>query len=299
MLDTETTRTCECGKDFTPTHWKQAYCCKQHAQHAYNARYRGHEPTWEIVDSFDCAQCDKHCVPGENVAPHASRFCGSGCKGKWHAKHNPSVVSDEVKAQRRKAARHNAARMKLKRAACLPSSGTGFTAGPCASPSCPQVFVSRQCQARYCSELCSRRESRKIQRAKHGRMDSARKRARRFGVEYEPVSKSHIFERDDYQCGICGGQTDPTADPQHAAYPTLDHVIPISKGGGHIYLNLQCAHRGCNTTKSSRIDIESCTEQLTGVIEREAPQLGSGLASLIVHSASHREEIEVLLGEAV
>ena len=33
--------------------------------------------------------------------------------------------------------------------------------------------------------------------------------------------------------------------------PELDHRIPISKGGGHLYNNVQCLCRRCNGLKSN------------------------------------------------
>lgn len=34
--------------------------------------------------------------------------------------------------------------------------------------------------------------------------------------------------------------------------PSLDHVIPMSKGGAHSYANTQLAHWLCNVTKGNR-----------------------------------------------
>ena len=38
-------------------------------------------------------------------------------------------------------------------------------------------------------------------------------------------------------------------DPQCA---TLDHVVPIARGGGHTRANVQAAHLGCNLKKGNR-----------------------------------------------
>lgn len=35
---------------------------------------------WSPPTPFDCAQCGTRCVPGENVAAHATKFCGPDCK---------------------------------------------------------------------------------------------------------------------------------------------------------------------------------------------------------------------------
>lgn len=34
--------------------------------------------------------------------------------------------------------------------------------------------------------------------------------------------------------------------------PELDHIIPIAKGGAHVWSNLQCACRECNAAKSDK-----------------------------------------------
>jgi hypothetical protein len=37
-----------------------------------------------VGEPFDCAGCGKPCKPGENVAPHATRFCSKRYKRSWH-----------------------------------------------------------------------------------------------------------------------------------------------------------------------------------------------------------------------
>jgi 5-methylcytosine-specific restriction endonuclease McrA len=38
----------------------------------------------------------------------------------------------------------------------------------------------------------------------------------------------------------------------HPLYLTIDHVIPLSKGGEHSPLNVQAAHATCNYSKGNR-----------------------------------------------
>jgi len=100
---------------------------------------------------------------------------------------------------------------------------------------------------RTCSEECAREQVKQ-------RNDDHRHRARKHGVTYEPVNVRRVFERDGYRCHICGRKTDRKAYesrtwnnyvPNHR-YPTLDHVVPLSKGGGHTYANTACACWKCN-----------------------------------------------------
>jgi hypothetical protein len=94
------TRTCPaCGEPFRATHPNQVYCPptdedrerwkgqarSRCANKAANAAYRGTElVVAKVGQPFDCAGCGKSCVPGENVAPHATKFCGRRCKAAWH-----------------------------------------------------------------------------------------------------------------------------------------------------------------------------------------------------------------------
>ncbi len=54
-------------------------------------------------------------------------------------------------------------------------------------------------------------------------------------------------------CGICGKPVDMSIRYPHPLSPTIDHIIPIAKGGHPSALeNLQLAHRWCNRQKSDK-----------------------------------------------
>jgi hypothetical protein len=84
------TRVCPvCGAEFVARTWNHTYCTGFRGRcyrRAMNARYRGRQLIeGKVGEPFDCAQCGERCVPGENVAPHASKFCGRHCKRAWLA----------------------------------------------------------------------------------------------------------------------------------------------------------------------------------------------------------------------
>lgn len=82
-------------------------------------------------------------------------------------------------------------------------------------------------------------------------------RLRAFGVvgEYEGterVDPHTIYDAAGWVCGICGNPITknlPYPDPMSAS---LDHVIPITRGGGHVKENLQASHLICNIQKGAR-----------------------------------------------
>ena len=55
-------------------------------------------------------------------------------------------------------------------------------------------------------------------------------------------------------CGICGKEIDPAYKFPHPLSKTVDHIIPVAKGGHPSDLsNLQAAHRWCNRWKSDKL----------------------------------------------
>jgi 5-methylcytosine-specific restriction endonuclease McrA len=88
-----------------------------------------------------------------------------------------------------------------------------------------------------------------VLRAAGWRSDSHRRRARRYGVEYQPIKPRDIFERDGWRCGLCGSKVARLRQSPDPLSATLDHIVPISLGGAHLPANVQCAHRRCNEAK--------------------------------------------------
>ncbi|WP_251151192.1 HNH endonuclease signature motif containing protein [Cellulosimicrobium sp. Marseille-Q4280] len=84
---------------------------------------------------------------------------------------------------------------------------------------------------------------------------SFRRRAIAFGIEprdvvlFDPWS---VFERDDWVCGICGGEVDRELEWPSEGCATLDHRVPIARGGQHTPENTQLAHWRCNLAKGDR-----------------------------------------------
>lgn len=54
-------------------------------------------------------------------------------------------------------------------------------------------------------------------------------------------------------CGICGQPVDKSLKYPDPMSPTVDHIIPCSRGGSDDLDNLQLAHRKCNRLKSDKM----------------------------------------------
>jgi len=76
-----------------------------------------------------------------------------------------------------------------------------------------------------------------------------RSRARKHGVEYHAgITDLSIFEASKWVCQLCSGFVDPR-EKTGLWMPTIDHIIPMARGGGHVRENLQLAHMICNSYK--------------------------------------------------
>lgn len=79
-----------------------------------------------------------------------------------------------------------------------------------------------------------------------------RRRARLLDAFVEDVDRMVVWGRDNGLCGICGEWVDPELPWPEKLSKTLDHVVPLSRGGKHSYANAQIAHAVCNSRKNDR-----------------------------------------------
>lgn len=77
-------------------------------------------------------------------------------------------------------------------------------------------------------------------------------------------------------CAICGQPVDKRLKFPHPMSATIDHIIPIAKGGHPASMdNLQLAHLIYNQVKSSRLTIEqnkNLIQETKAISNRELPK---------------------------
>lgn len=84
-------------------------------------------------------------------------------------------------------------------------------------------------------------------------------RAMMYGVPYTHVSRRDVYARDGWRCQLCGRKVLKRAKRHrhtrrlHPRTASLDHIIPLSKGGPHCEANVQCACLRCNVRKRARL----------------------------------------------
>ena len=111
-----------------------------------------------------------------------------------------------------------------------------------------KTFCSDECknkQSHYKAKIAEKRRKNKIMNLSHMDPD---------------ITLPLLYDRDNGVCKICGEICDyrdyivsDSGIIVGKTYPSIDHIIPISKGGSHTWDNVQLAHKLCNSIKSDKI----------------------------------------------
>ena len=107
------------------------------------------------------------------------------------------------------------------------------------------IEVTGYNSVQYCSEKCMKRWAMRVKNDRRLRKMKTRERDTDITLE-------KLFGRDGGVCYLCGKQcdwSDVTDGNAGDNYPSIDHVIPIAKGGTHTWKNIRLAHRRCNWEK--------------------------------------------------
>jgi len=103
-----------------------------------------------------------------------------------------------------------------------------------------KVYNNCRSSAKYCSSTCKNAYNNHV------------KRARKRNANIEKVFPYKVYERDGWICQLCGKKVDKKIHYPNFMCASLDHVIPISKGGTHETNNVQLAHLICNIRKGTK-----------------------------------------------
>lgn len=116
-------------------------------------------------------------------------------------------------------------------------------------PICRAFFYGSR---KYCSEQCARTVAN--QKGKDRRL-----RLIKSAIVDRDITLDGLILKDGNICHICGGMcdkddhwfTDGGVFIAGDNYPSIDHVIPLAKGGLHKWGNVKLAHRRCNYLKGA------------------------------------------------
>lgn len=178
----------------------------------YRAAQRGYAERW-YAENADKAKA--------SAAAHFAARSDNEKHAKWDK-------SNRKRGHRQKAL------TKLRKAALGSSGKRPWIFGSCYS--CGSVILSQR-EFMYCSLICKRRET------------MARRRAQSRGVKITPGRRAAVYERDNWICCLCNLPVDRCARVPAGFAATIDHVIPLARGGERGLNNWQTAHFICNSRK--------------------------------------------------
>ncbi len=116
---------------------------------------------------------------------------------------------------------------------------------------CGKLFKTYRTLQKSCSKECSKRLE-MIQK-KHSLSEVKRRSVvkqlniKGQSIHISIINAAKIYKRDGWRCQICGKLIDRKKKCPHPLSPSLDHIIPLSRGGDHVEKNLQAAHLRCNS----------------------------------------------------
>lgn len=87
---------------------------------------------------------------------------------------------------------------------------------------------------------------------------------KRYNTAYYQRVRSEVLQRDYFTCHYCGQEAN-----------TVDHLIPISKGGTDEATNMVAACNPCNSGKRDRVGFFERTRTPTTPIGKIFPENGS------------------------
>ncbi|SIQ57535.1 HNH endonuclease [Bacillus cereus] len=111
---------------------------------------------------------------------------------------------------------------------------------------CGKHFNTTRSKTVYCSKGCSLKYNNRRKET------TRRKRIIENGNVNWEISIERLLKRDGNACYLCGETVNVNIDTNDDYYPSIEHLIPIAKGGTHTWGNVKVAHRRCNSLKQDR-----------------------------------------------
>lgn len=243
-------KTCPgCNKWFKTINKKQIYCSKScaNSHRQYNKK---------------CLNCEKKYISNQSNG----KFCSYECRYEWQNKTKSNKIHKLICQQCGKEFMSQATQQKYCSYECSIKAHTKpenrFKCKYCGK----EFNGQKNSQNKFCSRGCYLKQigADSWDCKDYGRITdiSHIRRAKYYGVEYEKINLIDIFERDNWTCKICDKKIDDSLPYPNPMSASLDHIIPLSKGGSHTLNNVQSSHLSCNIKKKNKF-IEKKNGQLS------------------------------------
>lgn len=120
---------------------------------------------------------------------------------------------------------------------------------------CGNEYIKYSVQQILCKECHDKQEQSK----KNVRKRLRENKIKTNGTVDCSITLTKLIKRDNHICKLCNKLVDESDYTYNNDvfiagnyYPSIDHIIPLSKGGTHQWNNVQLAHRICNSIKCDK-----------------------------------------------
>lgn len=239
-VDLPPTRSCaSCGDSFSPVRRDQEHCSKRCRMREYDRRRYARTAGPPTPDA--CIACDD-VMPGTYPARRRRCLpCSAGTD-------SPLPWIECESCDRWFLRPPDATAAKFCSDDCRPPAYVPVAGAPIRAicDHCQRPFNTVRSQGRYRCPPCRQLLAREARRS--GKRRRARRKRAAGQERYEDRA---IFDRDGWRCQLCGGRLGGQPVP-HPKAPTIDHIVPIARGGADTPANVQAAHFLCNSRKGDR-----------------------------------------------
>lgn len=238
-----------CGQDHDQA---TLYCSKACKSRAASRRRRGHPIADQVDTPLQCATCGGPLAGRKHGARHCSEACQQRAAGRQR-KGYPIADTPGSKACAKCGEEIPASRHHVNARFCSSRCSLNFHNAKHRNSKRPVLL--RKCAVcgddipptdrltkKYCSADCRNRRDRSPEVV--FRYVNAR-RARLAGASARPLPRRVLRRLRAARCTYCGGPGG-----------TVDHLVPLSRGGQHSEGNLAPACRSCNSSKGDKLLIE-------------------------------------------
>lgn len=250
-----------CGKEFAANRSTQVYCSKE----CYD-KGRPRKKYTRIEDTvYTCLNCGKEYNP---KSKERNKFCSRECAYKYKTKNKKTSQKKGTAAVLTKTCKtcgkgfETKSKAKIECGECIYERAKTRATERCKALArekynrevkpiqchhCGKEFIPplnpRWRTMRFCSTECGKKHAKYMRRYRQRMNGESDVSPSYYAGRYEVV-KEH-----GWVCGICGEQISRELKYPDPMSLSIDHIMPLAKGGTHAMENLQPAHLICNSLK--------------------------------------------------
>lgn len=129
----------------------------------------------------------------------------------------------------------------------------------CSRESCQKPMLAKDLCATHYNSTFHKGSQRKSDTPEKKRLRDRKRTQWRRAVVCDPdadlIDRDVVGKRDGWVCGICRCDVDSSRAWPDPKSPSLDHIVPLSRGGRHTYSNVRITHLTCNVKRGARIEV--------------------------------------------